>query len=551
VISLVTVLLSSLVIAKLNVIRAIRDLPEPPRTSKQRLTARIVGVGVTLLGAVITASGISGKSPEAALAGPAVFFLGLALALTFVLPSRLATTIGALGTMAWAVLCFGLLPDVFETAEITVFALQGVILVSAAVAALIVNLETIGTGIRAVGGGASAMSLRLGLAYPLARRFRTGAILAMYAMVVFILTFIVVLSTLFSGQAERFTEDTAGGFDVQVESNDTNPVPPADVRALPGVTAVAELAITNVEFDAPGYSEGFEPWPVGGFDRVLADRGAPGLSEWDRARYPVEDDVWKAVADDPNLIIIHEFFLQTGGGGPPQAAPDVGSTVTMRDPQSGRIRPLTIAAVADASFASFHVHVGRQALDEVVGERAVSNVLYVATTDMERAAQVAAEVNARYLANGADSATFRSLVDENLTAQTSFFRLMQGYIALGLVVGIAGLGVVMVRAVRERRRQVGVLRSLGFSAGQVRRAFLAESGFIALLGVLTGTVLAIIVAWRLIGTEAFGEDLPFDVPWGQIALVIGLTLLFSLLATAAPAQQASKIRPAVALRITD
>jgi putative ABC transport system permease protein len=109
----------------------------------------------------------------------------------------------------------------------------------------------------------------------------------------------------------------------------------------------------------------------------------------------------------------------------------------------------------------------------------------------------------------------------------------------------------MVRAVRERRRQVGVLRSLGFSAAQVRRAFLAESGFIALLGVLTGTILAIIVAWRLIGTEAFGEDLPFDVPWGQIALVIGLTMLFSLLATAAPAQQASKIRPAVALRITD
>ena len=161
------------------------------------------------------------------------------------------------------------------------------------------------------------------------------------------------------------------------------------------------------------------------------------------------------------------------------------------------------------------------------------------------------EVNARYLANGADAATFRSIVEENLTAQTSFFRLMQGYIALGLVVGIAGLGVVMVRAVRERRREVGILRSLGFQAAQVRRAFLAESGFIALIGVLTGTILAIIVAWRLIGTDAFGDDLPFSLPWGQLVIVVGLTLLFSLLATAAPAQQASNIRPAVALRTTD
>ena len=551
VISLVTVVLSSLVIAKLNVIRAIRDLPEPPRTKKQRVTARIVGIVLALVGVVIAASGISGKSPEAALIGPPVLFLGLAMALTFVLPSRLATTIGALGTIAWAVLCFGLLPDVFETAEIPVFAMQGIILVAAAVAAIIVNLETIGHGVRAVGGGSSSMALRLGLAYPLARRFRTGAILAMYAMVVFILTFIVVLSTLFSSQAERFTRDSAGGFEVQVRSNETNPVPAAEVRTLPGVEAVAELAITNVEFDAPEFTEGFEPWPVAGFDRTLPDGGAPGLAKWDRKAYPAEDDVWRLVAGDPNLIIIHEFFLQAGGGGPPQPAPEVGSKLAMRDPQSGRTRELTVAAVADGSFVSFHVHVNRQVLDELVGARAASNMLYVDTVDAAAAQRVADEVNARYLANGADSATFRSLVEENLTAQTSFFRLMQGYIALGLVVGIAGLGVVMVRAVRERRRQVGVLRSLGFGSPQVRRAFLAEAGFIALLGILTGTLLAITVVWRLIGTEAFGEDLPFSLPWGQLAVVIGLTFLFSLLATLAPAQQASNIRPAVALRMTD
>lgn len=550
VLSLVTVVLSSLVIAKLNVIRAIRDLPEPPRTSKQRVAARVVGVLLALLGAAVTASGISGQQPAAALAGPAVLCLGLALALTVVLPSRVATTLAAAATLAWGVLCFGLLPDVFETADVSLFALQGVILVAAAVAVLIGNLETLGRVLRALGGGASSMSLRLGLAYPLARRLRTGAILAMYAMVVFILTFIVVLGSLFSSQAARFTKDSGGGFSVQVRSNETNPVPPAEVRAMAGVEAVAELAVTNVQFEVPGFSDGFEGWPVAGFDRVLADRGPPGLSDWDEARYPDEADVWRLVAGDPSLIIIHEFFLQSGGG-PPQAVPDLGSKITIRDPQSGRTRQLTVAAVADGSFTSFHVHVSRTLLAEVVGERAASNLLFVATADDADARRVAAEVNGRYLANGADAATIRSLVEEGLTAQTSFFRLMQGYIALGLVVGIAGLGVVMVRAVRERRREVGVLRSLGFQASQVRRAFLVESGFIALLGVLTGSVLAITVAWRLIGTDAFGDDLPFSVPWGQLALVIGLTFVFSLLATAAPAQQASTIRPAVALRITD
>jgi len=551
VISLVSVVVSSLVIAKLNVIRAIRDLPEPPRTSKQRLVAQVFGVLLALVGAAVTSSGFRERQPEAALAGPAVVCLGLGLALTFLLPSRLATSLAAWGTIVWGVLCFGLFPDVFETAEVPVFALQGVILVSAAVAALIVNLETIGRVIRLLGGGASAMSLRLGLAYPLARRFRAGAILAMYAMVVFILTFIVVLGSLFASQAERFTRDSAGDFQVQVRSNDTAPVPPGEVRAIPGVEAVSELALTNVQFDVPGFSEGFQDWPAGGFDRVLADRGPPGLTKWDKVRYPNETDVWKAVADDPNLIILPEFFLQAGGGGPPQAVPSPGSSMTMRDPQSGRTRALKVVAVADGSFTSLHVHVSRRAVDEVVGARATSNLLHVATTDDATARRLVSEVNARFLANGADAATFRSLVEEQLAGQTSFFRLMQGYIALGLVVGIAGLGVVMVRAVRERRRQVGVLRALGFQAKQVRRAFLAESGFLSLLGVLTGTVLAITVAWRLIGTDAFGDDLPFRLPWGQLALVIGLTFVFSLIATAAPAQQASTIPPAVALRTTD
>jgi putative ABC transport system permease protein len=132
-----------------------------------------------------------------------------------------------------------------------------------------------------------------------------------------------------------------------------------------------------------------------------------------------------------------------------------------------------------------------------------------------------------------------------------FIHLMQGYLALGLVVGIAGLGVVMVRAVRERRRQIGVLRALGFPGIAIRRAFVAESSFVAAEGILIGVALALVTAWRLVGSASFGEGLPFAIPWGPLALLVAGTLVVSLLATAAPAQQASKIRPAVALRITD
>src|SRR4029450_2466694 len=110
-------------------------------------------------------------------------------------------------------------------------------------------------------------------------------------------------------------------------------------------------------------------------------------------------------------------------------------------------------------------------------------------------------------------------------ANRSFFQLLQGFLALGLVVGVAGLGVVMIRAVRERRRTIGVLRALGVPARVVRRSFLLESGFVALEGILLGTALSIVTSYLLFRND---DDLqaaggPFPIPWLHISLLVAAT----------------------------
>jgi putative ABC transport system permease protein len=132
-----------------------------------------------------------------------------------------------------------------------------------------------------------------------------------------------------------------------------------------------------------------------------------------------------------------------------------------------------------------------------------------------------------------------------------FFRLMQGYLALGLAVGIAGIGVVTVRAVRERRRQVGVLRSLGFRPKMIGTAFVIESTLTALTGVVIGVALAIVTARQLILNGDFGDGIEFIVPWSELLILAAISMVASLLATVWPARQASQIPPAVALRIAD
>ena len=72
--------------------------------------------------------------------------------------------------------------------------------------------------------------------------------------------------------------------------------------------------------------------------------------------------------------------------------------------------------------------------------------------------------------------------------------ILQGFMGVGLLAGVAALGTLSTRAVVERRRQIGILRALGFSSHAVSLGLLVESGLVALLGALLGTAIGLFVA---------------------------------------------------------
>ena len=80
----------------------------------------------------------------------------------------------------------------------------------------------------------------------------------------------------------------------------------------------------------------------------------------------------------------------------------------------------------------------------------------------------------------------RESIEEAQAAQKALFNLLIGFMSLGLLVGIAALGVISARTVVERRHGIGVLRAIGFSPGMVQLSFLAETSFLSLLGIGLG-----------------------------------------------------------------
>jgi len=558
VMSLLTVVLTSLSTSRLNVIRAIRDLPNPGHTGT-RPVVRAAQALVVVLGVLMTMRGVNGKAPAPLLLGPPVIALGVALLLRRRLSTRAVDTVASAVALAWAVMCFDVFRTTFKNPDISLFVVDGVALTVSAVFLVSRQQELIGHAIRRIGGGSRNMSLRLGLAYPLARTFRTAIVLMTFALTMFTLVSMTLFSGVFSSQIGDFTRKLSGGFDAEVSSNPTNPIPVDALRTVPGVEEASALTTTGAEFNIPGVARTpgqreFEFAGLAGFDDAFVRVGPPALQKFD-PRFHSAGEAWAAVEHDPSLAVVTESFLQDRGG-PPRSSITLGTRIVLRDPATGATHDLTVAGLLyqtgfGGGGGGTPAYVGESTVRTFFGDRAAANFFYVKTKLGADPQEVADRIDGRFVENGASGDSFRQLVDDRLSQQQQFLHLMQGYLALGLLVGVAGLGVVMVRAVRERRREVGILRSLGFETKQVRRAFIAESSFVALEGILLGTALAVISTWRLLLSGAFGEGLTFSVPLPQVALIVGLAFLATLIATAAPAQQASKIRPAVALRIAD
>lgn len=548
VISLVTIWVTSIRISRLNIIRAIRDLPEPKvvKVRKRILVLSTVGV---VAGAALSTAGYSGASAIPLMLGIPLAAFSAAPLLRKLLPERLARQLVAATVLGWGLGVDPLFPEIMGDADVSVFVVRGVVLTAGAVS-LAVSLDRVWTfAIEVLGRGGRGLAPRLGIAYPLARRFRTSMLLGMFSLVIFTVTILTAFSATFSNSTGQTVDKIAANYDIVLDTNPANPIDVSALEAREDVQAVAGLSRGVANFEA-SHLDAARSGPITGFDADLLELGTPGLF----ARgpdYASDEEVYQAVLDDPSLAIVPENFLIAGVDVAVLAA---GDTFTVIEPGTGTPHELTIAALGETDWLNNGALVSRDLTTTLFGAQNIVTRSYVAVTDGADAEAVASSLNSEFLAQGADAHTFTELGTEGHAQLMGFLAIMQGFLGFGLLVGIAGLGVVMVRAVRERRQEIGMLRAMGFQRGLVRTAMLSEAGLIAVQGTLIGAVLGLITTKQLLaGTnESFGDEpVAFVVPWIGLALILALPLVSSLAATLAPASRAANIRPAVALRAAD
>ncbi len=570
VLTFVTVTFASWRVSKLNIVRAIRDLPEP---SGRRMGWRGLAFWVilTLFGAFLFVTGMRSDSAFPFALGFSLVGAGVAVILRFLrLPDRpVFTAMGLLLLVVWALVAGNRLESVVGplTGGIEMFFLSGVAMVTASTFVLIYNADLVLAVVSRVGGvfGTILPALKTAIAYPLNSKFRTGMTLAMISLVVFALT---MMSTMNFNFDKLFLSDSArGGWDVLVQENGNNPVGDlaGALRAAGSPVPDAFRAVGRVSFAGGRASSEvrgaeatkFEPYQVQGVDDGFIDGGHVPLEA--RARgYDSPEAVWQALKTSDSVALIDAFAVRRGFGNDEFIATGIPEgqevfdpvTLTVRDPVSGRTKDVQIVGVISfGSSSTFRgVFLSDDAFRQVFGEPELS-WYYVGLKDPRQSARVAKQIESTLLTVGVQADSIKERADRDQALSRNFFYLMQGFMGLGLFVGIAAVGVIAFRTVVERRQQIGMLRAIGYKRSTVALSFLMESSFVTLLGILSGVALALWLAYFLVTSSDFpGDGKAYYVPWTQLLIIGGFTFAASLLMTLIPSRQAASIPVAEALR---
>ena len=485
--------------------------------------------------------------------------------------------------------------------NISMFILAGVWMVASAVWVVMYNSDILVNAISATLGRSTRMRaiLKPAVAYAVNNRFRTGLTVSMFALVIFVMMVFSILTSSFSALTAN-PELISGGYDIRAEVDPELPIDDLNGRISEAADLnPADFVLITGQSDEPtrarqvGADEvrllsmnvrGSEPTYFRN-NQILIQAADP---QYLPAGIDINDEpavsraVWDALADDPSLAVLTDEHFQGAGGqfGPVDQGLftaegyTIGSGITFPAFEVEFIGPAaeatgstettkrTVIGITDANADSLEgdavqgpvqgfvgLHTRNDVFQSLLGEIPPFTIYRITLSDGVNTSETVGRMETVFIQNSMVAVDTRAEINTAQASNQQFNLLFQGFMGLGLVVGAASVGVLAMRAVNERRKHIAIMRALGYRASMIRTGFIIESVFVAAVGTLLGVILGSIVSWSFLDdTSDQAAGLAFAIPWLNVSVVVGITIIAALITTYVPALQASKIYPAEALR---
>jgi putative ABC transport system permease protein len=565
-ITYLTILLTSWRVSKLNIIRAVRDIPEPPRGKRTYTVLSVLGIVLAILGVVMFEASFSAKSAIEALAGPSLVIIGAGLVLSRFLLNRYAFTVTGIALLIqWGVPSFSFNSSIIQNYSVgpETLIVGGMIMVMGAILLALFNTDVILRILRVFYRGRKRLTVifKTALSYPSNKRFRTGATVAMFALVLLSVTVIAFLTAEQGAALNTLVKQDSGGYDIVTETA----LPVADLAARIGTDpALSGRVAAVIPFNTTGVvvrdlTSGID---FGAQLAVGGDPNAPAQSNFYTGNtfnmvqmassYKTAADVWNAVTTNSSNIVWASGQGSTRGPPTTSQTPAAGDLLQVYYSQGQGYPVLSTKVTVVGVISSFLFSGGIVGTSQLlwnnfqVGTGQFGFVKVYSGTDPTFVANIMKKDFARL---GMVTIVIPVIISDFIQISQSFLGVFEAFLALGLVVGIAGLGIISIRSVVERRKEIGVLRAIGFRKNMVLSAFLLENSYVALLGIFIGIVLGIDLGYAIATSPA--SNLTFVIPWVSLLEIIAFSYGLAVLATLSSSRRAARIPPAEALRYTE
>ena len=425
--------------------------------------------------------------------------------------------------------------------------------------------------------------LPVALAHPLSTPVRTAVVMGMFSITVFSVIVLGGYTEQFDNYSSSFVEDTEGEFELMLTASRSRPL---ELSSDPLMWNLSTPLQDDIDAVGKVYrSEVFledntgerMPYILRGFDDGFANHGGLPLHLWDESLGDTAEEAWISIGNRDDIVLVDASFgleLSTDGTGISMMSFSIGDSISLIDLSNpGNTRNVVVGGFLEQS--SYLFSPGVWISGEISQEQFDSRLtrMYVSLSDEAKpsssfdsseiqtfsAAGKSAEIRiasaelAEHLEEklNDEGASVSIISDDVMLIQSLVIALLgifEGYLALGLIVGIAGIGVVTVRSVSERRKTIGILRALGYRKRMVTATFLVEVSWVGLLGILNGVLVAIGFHRSLYNSFWKDQGADFALPWSSIITVLVGGWLLIIMATLVPIRAASKIPPSAALR---
>src|SRR6266699_3699912 len=438
-ITMATIGAASWRVSKLNIVRAIRDIPEPVQ---RRSTGRQVAVGaaVAVLGAVGLGVALVRQSLLLQDVGPVGLAFGLAVLTMRVLPPRAVFTAAGAFIVGWV-----LSPRKFfsiANADITLFIVAGLLLVFGGLLIVMFNSDSVlALATRIVRRRTWRPVVRTAIAYPMNKKFRTGATLASIDLVMFTIATMSGIQAEVSSSISTTSYRESGHFELLGSSG----IPVSNwsaafdgYNATTGSTNItngtlslsqARLQVSaNATFAGRLYNTSFIGVPSG-----------PNPSFELRALDPVyanADAAWAAIQADPGLAIVDGTVIANNFG------PNFGTfSVGVGDslfygnrttPRSVRIIGILYEQFVQGLWVSADLVRNEFGID-------AASLFYFQVQPGVDVTQAGHDLERYFISYQLITLNIQEFINQVLETTMGVFNLLQAYLALGLIVGISGL----------------------------------------------------------------------------------------------------------------